>query len=120
MKREPLPPLDISDTPELLRLAEQVAAAQAPITLCREGKALAVLTPAKPEPVRRSRPRVKKMPQGKALSVADRTFGSLSRYRLTSPASIEEEKEAFAQAVAEEVVESMRREAADGADETDQ
>jgi len=113
MKREPLPALDISATPELLRLAEHVANAQAPLTLCRDGQALAVLTPAKPEPVRRTRPRVKKMSQEEALDVVHRTAGIFRQYVPTPPCTREQEKEAFMQAVAEEVAESMRREATD-------
>jgi AbrB family looped-hinge helix DNA binding protein len=45
-----------------------------------------------------------------AHGVAARTAGMLSAYRREPPLTIREEKEAFVQAVAEEVAASMRRE----------
>ena len=45
-----------------------------------------------------------------AQSVTDRTAGILAKYRLPKPLSREEEKEAFEQGVANEVVESMSQE----------
>ena len=45
-----------------------------------------------------------------AQSVTDRTAGIGAKYRLAKPLSRQEEKEAFEQGVADEVVESMRRE----------
>lgn len=44
-----------------------------------------------------------------ARSIAERTAGALKRYGRTPPATPEEEREAFAQAVAEEVGESLKR-----------
>jgi AbrB family looped-hinge helix DNA binding protein len=45
-----------------------------------------------------------------AQSVTERTAGIGAKYRLAKPATREEEKEAFEQGVADEVVESMSRE----------
>ena len=46
----------------------------------------------------------------RALSYAERTAGIGAAYRLRTPLTVEEEKEAFGRAVAEEVVEQMRNE----------
>ncbi len=45
-----------------------------------------------------------------AESIAVRTAGMLHAFRRVPPATLEEEKEAFAQAVADEVASSMERE----------
>ncbi|MDQ3701115.1 MAG: hypothetical protein M3442_09375 [Chloroflexota bacterium] len=41
-------PLDVTNTPELLRLAEEVQATQAPRVLQRDGEDMAVVTPVEP------------------------------------------------------------------------
>jgi hypothetical protein len=49
-----LEPIDISDTPELIRLAEEVRATREPRVLRRAGEDLAVLTPVNPASTRRA------------------------------------------------------------------
>jgi hypothetical protein len=55
MVREQLKQIDVSDSPELLRLAEEALETQQAITLVRAGKVLATLQPAKPAKKRRAR-----------------------------------------------------------------
>jgi hypothetical protein len=55
MVRERLKQVDVSDSPELLRLAEEVLEKQQAITLVRAGEVLATLQPAKPAKKPRAR-----------------------------------------------------------------
>jgi hypothetical protein len=91
--------MDISALPELVRLAEEVARTRRPRTLRRGSEAVAVLAPT-PAQSRRSR---SARPSRDTRSIAERTAGSLKRYAKQPPATREEEKNAFGQAVAEEV-----------------
>ena len=68
MARE-LRPIDISNNPELLRLAEEVAATQEPRVLRRESEEVAVLMPAPPKKKRASRGRP--VPRGKPTTEDD-------------------------------------------------
>jgi hypothetical protein len=52
-------PIDISDHPELVRLAEEVRKTQKPLALQKDGRDIAVLTP--PKSARKSRARYKRI-----------------------------------------------------------
>ncbi len=101
MARE-LAPLDISNAPELLKLAEEVCRTGRPRTLRRGSEALATLMPAA-APRRRRTPRM----IGDAIAIVERTAGIFREYAKTPPPTPREEKDAFEQAVAEQVMESM-------------
>jgi hypothetical protein len=54
---EELQPLDVSDSPDLARLAEEVARTRVPRLLRRDGQELAIVQPVAPARSRRSRSR---------------------------------------------------------------
>jgi hypothetical protein len=92
-------PIDISAIPELARLADEVARTRRPRLLRRGDEAVAVLSPTPVRPARRRAEPSIRDPRG----IAERTAGALRRYAKRPPATREEEKDAFARAVADEV-----------------
>jgi hypothetical protein len=119
MASEPQP-IDISTIPELERLAREVAEDGQPRLLRADGTDLAILSPVRRAPRKnrasdlpadgedddllRELERRRKL----GMSVADMTAGIFKKYAKTPPPTPREEKEAFEQAVAEQVMESMR------------
>ena len=69
-----LTPIDVTNTPELLRLAEEVRASGEPRVLRRDSEDMAVVVPISPRPKRRTRSRIQ-APTGQ--SVAEATFGAV-------------------------------------------
>ena len=98
-------PIDITNLPELVRLAEDVRDTRKPRILRREHEILAVLAPmplpARPRPRTRST-RAKR----EALAAVERTAGLFQAAAKQPPASIAEETAAFEQGVADEVMRS--------------
>ena len=119
MASEPRP-IDISTIPELERLAREVAEDGQPRLLRADGTNLAILSPVRR--TRRKNRAVGPLPDGEGddvlrelerrrkpgMSVTEMTSGILKKYSKTPPPTPREEKEAFEQAVAEQVMESMR------------
>jgi len=66
-----LKPIDISNTPDILRLAEEVRKRQAPYLLRRDSEDIAVLTPIKTA----TRKRTKRTPTAADIDAAWATFG---------------------------------------------
>ena len=103
--------IDISDVPELARLAQEVAEDGRSRVLRAHGTDLAVLTPVRPRatahPVDEDVLMELARRRRQGLSVTDMTAGILRFYAKTPPPSPREEKEAFEQAVADQVMESM-------------
>ena len=112
--------IDVSAILELACLAREVAEDGQPRLLRANGTDLAILSP-----VRRARRKNRAgglLPDGEGddvlrelerrrklgMSVAEMTAGILKPYAKTPPPTPREEKEAFEQAVAEQVMESMR------------
>lgn len=91
--------IDISTIPELSRLVDEMQRTGRPCVLSRENVTVALLSPAKP--VHRSRrSRAARDP----LSVVERTAGIFHAAAKHPPATPAEEKAAFEQAVADEVM----------------
>ena len=101
MARE-LQPVDLSTTPELAELADEVQRTQQPRVLRRDNQDVAVLMPVR-APKRRRHPPAPRDP----LAVVERTAGIFKQYAKTPPPTPRDEKDAFEQAVAEQVMESM-------------
>lgn len=97
-------PLDISALPDLARLVDEVRATGTPRLLRRGNEDVAVLMPAPASPRRRPTP---DLPPHPTQGIAHRTAGALRQYRRIPPATPAEEKEAVAQAIAEQVATSM-------------
>jgi hypothetical protein len=97
MAREPVP-LDVSNTPEVLRLAQEVQVSGRPRMLRQGRENLAVLMPVY-TPRRRSRPHS----FSDATAVVARTAGVLKHYAVQPPPTAEEERAAIEQAIAEDV-----------------
>jgi hypothetical protein len=93
-----LTPIDIRQVPELAHLVDEVQATRKPRRIVRDGEDLAVLMPTP----RRSRRPGAAPPPRTTRGIAARTAGALKQYAKHPPATREEEKEAFAQALAEE------------------
>lgn len=114
--------MDISAAPELLALAEEVRRTGRPRLLRRANTDLALLVPAEPtdaSAARRVREpgsgRSARLPKGRVLArtaddlkAVEHTAGIFRDYAKSPPATSHEEQEAFEQAVAEQVMESMR------------
>lgn len=106
---------DITDLPELAQAVDAARAAGRRLTIVRDGEDIAELLPLGPELTERASRAdayfaeidaaidltdvLRGMPPE---SVAVRTAGALRKYRRFPPLTIRQEKEAFAQAVAEE------------------
>lgn len=111
--------IDISGIPELARLARDVAADGRPRLLRADDTDLAILTPAPTEhhapPAARPLPEPDAAPDAvirrrrRHRSVTDLTAGMLHGYAKVPPPSPCEEKDAFEQAVADEVMAGMER-----------
>src|SRR4051812_6826519 len=125
MTRE-LQPIDIAALPELANLVEEVAATGKHRRITRGNRDVAVLVPA-PAVAPRRRHRLKPLAPATAtadaddpliaelerrhragLDLAERTAGILHPFAKTPPPTPREEKDAFEQAVAEQVMDSMR------------
>jgi hypothetical protein len=99
MSEEPLP-IDIADVPELAHLLEEVRTTRRPRLFTDHGKGIAVLYPL--SQIDAPRLPLPRFPKGDVIAA---TAGIL---RHDGPAlSIEEEKAAFEQGVADEVMKSM-------------
>jgi antitoxin (DNA-binding transcriptional repressor) of toxin-antitoxin stability system len=99
MARNPAP-IEISQAPELSRIVAEVRATRRPLVLSDHGEQVAMIVPLTQPDKRRRRPLA--LPKG---SVIARTAGMLAG---DIPAlSAEQEREAFEQGVAEEVMEEM-------------
>lgn len=126
-------PVDVSGAPEIARLAQQVAE-DGQIRVLRVGDAdLAILSPARSAPRRaktKGRSRTDRRTSAasgpsagegdpildelerrrrQGMNVAEMTAGIFKAYAKSPPPTPREEKDAFEQAVADEVMESMRR-----------
>lgn len=107
-------PIDVSNSPELLRLAEEVEASHEPRLLRRGNRVLALVVPMSEanshlRPTEEELPAFRSATGGQAdiamddlLAVVHRTAGMLESGQI--PSSIEEETEAFERAIAEENV----------------
>jgi len=95
-----LAPIDISTIPALIGLVEEVQRTGRPRVLSRENVMVAVLSPA--APIRS--PRRSRVPRD-PLRAVERTAGIFRAAVKTAPATPAEEKAAFEQAVADEVME---------------
>jgi hypothetical protein len=82
-------PLDISNLPELLRIAQEVRDTNEPRLLRREREDLAILTPAKGA---RRRPPV---PRGKPTSAADPLWSIVGIGRSTGPTDVSSHKHKY-------------------------
>ena len=82
MERE-MRPIDISDMPELLRLAEEVRTTKEPRRLQRENEDIATLMP-----VRRS----KRVPAGRPLTYDDALWKLVGSARSEGPTDVSENK----------------------------
>jgi hypothetical protein len=80
-----LEPIDISDLPELLRIAEEVRLTRQPRMLRRDGEDIAVLMPP-PRPRRRSS-------RGKPLTKDDPLFRLIGIGRSGIPGGVSEQKD---------------------------
>ena len=122
MARE-LQPIDIAAMPELAHLVEEVEATGKRRRITRGDQDVAVLVPASSPAAPRRRPVPAAQPvadeddpiaaelerrRRQGLGIADQTAGIFKPYAKTPPPTPREEKEAFEQAVAEQVMESMR------------
>jgi hypothetical protein len=103
--------VEITETSELLRIAEEVRATGQPRVIRRDGEEIAVLMPIGPRRggAETSTPTTDQRRQSRQ-SIVERTAGALKHYAKRPPATIAEEKEAFVQGVAEEVAEHRRDE----------
>ena len=95
--------LDVRTDSELARLVDEVQRTGRPRLLRRDGNDVAIVMPVGG----RARCRTPRTPDD-ALAVVERTEGILKKYARNPPPTPREEKDAFEQAVAEEVMESMR------------
>lgn len=95
-------PVDISNVPELVRLAEDVRTTRQPRVLRRANEDLAVLAPL-PASQRRAPIRSRRSTTA-ALAVVERTAGIFRGAAKQPPATIEDETGAFEQAVADQVM----------------
>jgi hypothetical protein len=122
MARE-LQPIDISAMPELAHLVEEVAATGRRRRLTHGDRDVAVLVPAPSAAAKRRRPIPAAQPAAdpddpviaelerrrrQGLNLAEMTAGILAPYAKTPPPTPREEKDAFEQGVAEQVMESLR------------
>ncbi|MHB8573756.1 MAG: hypothetical protein ACYDCQ_00340 [Dehalococcoidia bacterium] len=92
-------PIDISDMPEVTDLVDEVQHTGRPRMLSHNKKSVAILVPA----VRTASPRPVRTPDD-PLAVVEQTAGIFRSAGRTPPATPAEEKAAFAQSVAEEVM----------------
>jgi hypothetical protein len=103
MTRE-LAPIDIRQIPELARLVDEVRTARKPRRIVRDDEDVALLVPApaasSPEKPRAARPR--RFPKGGLVAAT----AGIVQYD-GPPLSLEEERAAFEQGVADEVQESL-------------
>ncbi len=107
MARE-LAPVDITTIPGLQQLVDDVRATGKPRRLRHGGEDVAVLMPPAQRAPRRTRgSRPPATGRAKALSIAQQTAGMLQHYRKVPPPTPQEEKDAFARAVAAQVAESL-------------
>ena len=104
-----LTPVDIGAMPELIRLVEEVRASGHPRRLRRAGEDVALLVPAPSAPKRRAKRtpartgrEAFRLPKGSAVAAT----AGIVRYD-GPPLSIDEERAAFEQGVADEAAESM-------------
>lgn len=105
--------VDISESPELARLAEAVRATGEPCVLRRGEEEIAVIVPALP-PVERAQ-RTSDKPRetltreeriARDRAIVARTTGALKQYVPSPPLTRAQEREAFEQGVADQVMES--------------
>ena len=95
--------LDVRTDSELARLVDEVQRTGRPRLLRRDGNDVAILMPLGGR-VRWRSPRT----PDDALTVVERTAGIFKKYARNPPPTPREEKDAFEQAVADEVMDSMR------------
>lgn len=105
--------VDVSEQPELARLAEAVRATGEPCVLRRGEEEIAVIVPASPptEPEQRvSAKRGEKLSREAVIArdreIVARTAGALKQYVPSPPLTRAQEKGAFEQGVADQVMES--------------
>lgn len=115
-----LEPIDIIQVPELAALVEEVLATGKGRRIARGDLDVAVLPPATPRRRRLAPNRLPLQDEGdpviaelerrrrQGMNVADMTAGILKPCAKTPPPTPREEKEAFEQAVADQVMESSR------------
>jgi hypothetical protein len=104
-------PIDITHTPELLRLVDEVETTGQPRVLRRAGEDVAVLMPVRR---RATAGRAQRAEAGlpvshsvrRSLDIVERTAGIFRQYAKHPPLTPEQEREAFEQGVAEQVAES--------------
>src|SRR5688572_4346793 len=92
-----LSPIDIRSLPQIAHLVEEVQATRKPRRITRDNQDVAVLMPAQPK-----RPHPARSRTG-GPSVTEQTAGIFTQYQLERPLTPREERDAFEQAVAEEV-----------------
>jgi hypothetical protein len=93
-------PIDISNAPELLRLAEEVCATRRPRLLQRAGEDVAMIVP-----VTTSKRGAKAPAAMDPVSVVQRTAGMLHQYAKHPPLTTEQERAAAERAIAEDAIE---------------
>ena len=77
-----LRPIDITDIPELIRIAEEVRVTKEPRLLRRDGEDLAVITPV--------RPMARKTPRGRPTSADDPIWNIVGMARSKGPGDVSE------------------------------
>jgi hypothetical protein len=82
-------PMDVADSAELLRLAEEVQASGRPRLLKRGDQPLALLTPVQPTKARRRRPR------SKPLDRSDPLFNIIGILHWEGPTDVSENKHSY-------------------------
>jgi hypothetical protein len=98
MRQEPIH-LDVSDSPELASLAEDVQTSGQARVLTRDGQALAVVMPAAPQP--KTKPRLRR--RAKPIPPDDPIFDIIGMVRTGEPSNVAaNKKEYLAQAYYEE------------------
>jgi hypothetical protein len=91
-------------TADLARVVDEVHRTRRPRVLCRDDQAVAMLSPVTEPPVSMKAVRSRR----ERLVIAERTAGIFHQYAKNPPPTPREEKDAFEQAVADQVMESMR------------
>jgi hypothetical protein len=92
-----LTPLDIRQLPELAAVVEEVRTTRKRRRILRGEEEIAVLVPTTPKRPRPPRTRTA------GASITEQTAGIFRQYRLASPLTPRQERDAFEQGVAEEV-----------------